>query len=867
MAVSARLFRNLGNRLASAHSPLTMGASPLHSGPHSRDGLLIADVAAMKFQFSIDRGGTFTDVFARDADSGRIVVAKLLSVDPRNYPDAPREGIRRILEAETGRPHPPEKPIPTDNIDWIRMGTTVATNALLERKGERSALLVTKGFKDLLFIGNQARPELFNLNITPPSILYEEVVEVEERLWLDDARCQLDKAGYRQESSVTKENVIVRGALNVEVVRGQLESLFAKGIRSLAVVFMHAYMHPKHEEAVGELAEEVGFAQVSLSSKVMPMIRIVPRGFTATVDAYLTPCIKSYVDGFASGFQDRLAGVNVTFMQSDGGLTSMDDFCGSRAIISGPAGGVVGYARTTHGRETERAVIGFDMGGTSTDVSRFAGEFDHVFETTTAGVTVQAPQLDVNTVAAGGGSMLFFRSGLFAVGPESASAHPGPVCYRKGGPLTITDANLCLGRILPKYFPHIFGPSEDQPLDEMATRKALADLADKVNGFHGDAKEKMTVEEVAMGFIRVANEAMCRPIRALTQGKGYDTSRHALACFGGAGGQHACSIARALGMCEVYIHKYAGILSAYGMALADVVHEEQAPCAKLYAPENFAHFDSFIKELKAKCVTELKKQGFPEEFIGTDIYLHMRYEKTDCALMCTPAAPSNEKACPRAGDFMATFLKRYHTEFGFTLRDRGVVVDDVRVRGVGRTELLKEEEIQRASTDEEKRPRAEEVTKVYFDGAGFLKTGVFQLADMLAGALIEGPAIIMDKLSTILVEPGCKASVSPHGNVHIAVGSGGQKVLGTELDTIQLSIFSHRFIFQKKKYRYIQNISGSCLSPSRWVASFNAHPFLPILRSGWISVAPFSAPTAASSQTRLTSPFTWEPCKTRLDTK
>ncbi len=436
---------------------------------------------------------------------------------------------------------------------------------------------------------------MFDLNIPLPATLYEDVIEVDERIWLDDPKCRLDKSDCVTEVSLTQEDVLVAQEIDLEAVGKQLEHLLSKGIRSLAVVFMHSYMHPRHERAVGDLAKKMGFEQVSLSSQVMPMIRIVPRGFTATVDAYLTPCIRRYVDGFASGFRDRLNGVNVTFMQSDGGLTPMDVFNGSRAIISGPAGGVVGYARTTFGRETHRPVIGFDMGGTSTDVSRFAGSFDHVFETSTAGVTIQAPQLDVNTVAAGGGSMLFFRTGLFAIGPESAGAHPGPVCYRKGGPLTVTDANLCLGRILPEYFPKIFGPNEDEPLDKEATLRAFAEMTKTVNA---EMKESMSEEEVAMGFITVANEAMSRPIRALTQGKGFDTAHHALACFGGAGGQHACSIARSLGISEVFVHKYSGILSAYGMALADVVHEEQVPYAREYRDEYFKEFDNTVVELK-----------------------------------------------------------------------------------------------------------------------------------------------------------------------------------------------------------------------------------------------------------------------------
>ena len=494
-----------------------------------------------KFRFAIDRGGTFTDVFCL-CPGGKVRVMKLLSVDPANYPDAPREGIRRILESETGVSMPPDQPIDTSLIQWIRMGTTVATNALLERKGERMALVVTKGFKDVLFIGNQARPRLFDLDIQCPEVLYEEVIEVDERLILDNSVCQLEKSEHRSTMASTGEKMFVMSELKQSELEQKLMRLKQRGVDSIACVLMHSYMNSEHEQVVGHIAQKLGFGHVSLSSQVMPMVRIVPRGFTACADAYLTPAIKKYLSGFSSGFRDKLAGANVLFMQSDGGLTPMNTFNGSRAILSGPAGGVVGYAMTSYARDSPVPVIGFDMGGTSTDVSRYAGSYEHVFEATVAGVTIQAPQLDVNTVAAGGGSVLTFRSGLFCVGPESASAHPGPVCYRKGGPLAITDANLCLGRILPEYFPKIFGPTENEPLDKNGTIKAFDDLTDEINRF--DSSKQLSREEVAMGFIAVANEAMCRPIRALTQGKGYDTSRHALACFGGAGGQHACSIAR-----------------------------------------------------------------------------------------------------------------------------------------------------------------------------------------------------------------------------------------------------------------------------------------------------------------------------------
>jgi len=732
-----------------------------------------------KFRFAIDRGGTFTDVYAL-CPGDKVRVMKLLSVDPANYPDAPREGIRRILESETGVKMPQDQPIDTSKIDWIRMGTTVATNALLERKGEKMALVVTKGFKDVLFIGNQARPKLFDLEIVCPEVLYEEVVEVEERLILQNEKCCLNKSTWRDCDGSTGEKMHVKQELNREKLTTSLKGLRERGIKSLAVVLMHSYMNKEHEKIVGNLAMELGFEHVSLSSEIMPMVRIVPRGFTACADGYLTPCIKNYLDGFSSGFANDLRGANVLFMQSDGGLTPMDSFNGSRAILSGPAGGVVGYAMTSFSKEQNMPVIGFDMGGTSTDVSRFAGEYEHVFESTTAGVTIQAPQLDVNTVAAGGGSMLFFRSGLFVVGPESASAHPGPVCYRKGGPLAITDANLCLGRILPEYFPKIFGKTEDQALDKQGSIDAFDQLTETINEFNAASGKVMTKEEVAMGFIAVANEAMCRPIRALTQGKGYDTAKHALACFGGAGGQHACAIARSLGMATVIIHKYAGILSAFGMALADVVHEEQEPAALIYKSESTSEINIRISALEAKCIENLEKQGFDRDQISTEAFLHMRYGGTDCALMCNLGPTTS---------FMDTFLTRYKTEFGFTLTGRDVHVDDIRVRGTAKSGITLESSLEAANSP----AKPEKCVKVYFE-EGYLDTNVFLMENLRPGHKIEGPGIIMDKLSTILVEPGCTAVITKKGDIEISIGAGNTKTVGCELDTIQLSIFSHRFM-------------------------------------------------------------------------
>lgn len=727
---------------------------------------------------------------------------KLLSEDPNNYPDAPREGIRRILQEETGQAFPADGKIDASKIEWIRMGTTVATNALLERKGEPTALVVTAGFKDLLYIGNQARPHLFDLTCTKPDVLYDEVVEAEERVFLcrDDCRLNLNAP---EALGTTDEKVTIVKSLNMQKLRADLEKVLSRGIKSLSVALLHSYTYKEHERLVGQCAAELGFRHVSLSSEVMPMVRIVPRGFTACVDAYLTPCIKDYVRSFVCGFKDNIKDVSVLFMQSDGGLTPMKMFSGSRSILSGPAGGVVGYAKTSYGADLV-PVIGFDMGGTSTDVSRYDGHFDHTFETTTAGVTIQAPQLDISTVAAGGGSMLFFRSGLFVVGPESAGAQPGPVCYRKGGPLTVTDANVCLGRLLPEYFPKIFGHSEKEPLDKEAAVAAFRQLTHEVNSFlqgqPGGGHKPMSVEQVAMGFINVANESMCRPIRALTQGKGFDVSTHLLACFGGAGAQHACAIARALGMRKVLIHRYAGILSAYGMALADVVEESQEPCAMIYNPENIPSIDSKIRALSKKCTDTLCQQGFAEQHIVVEPFLHMRYDRTDCALMCSSEAAIGDSSSPTTlaagqavsafGDFELSFKKKYKREFGFVLHGRHIIVDDIRVRAVGRASVQQSEPLK---SGEKQPPEPVQTAQCYFDDS-YYPTPVYLLKNLLARNLIQGPAIIIDDNCTIIVEPSCTAEVLEHGNVCIEVGKSKQENIGLELDAVRLSLFSHRFM-------------------------------------------------------------------------
>lgn len=742
-----------------------------------------------KFNFSIDRGGTFTDIICICPDQ-KVVTMKLLSEDPANYNDAPTEGIRRIIQSETGTALDADGLISTDAIGSIRMGTTVATNALLERKGEKFVLVVNEGFRDILHIGNQARPKIFDLNIRKPSNLYEEVVEVNCRMIPARDDCEMEIA-HRTVDGISNTKYLIIKELDGAAVRAQLAEVFHRGIKSVAVALAHSYACPEHELQVGAIARTIGFTTVTLSHEAMPMIRLVPRGYTSAAEAYLTPHVERYLSSFRAGFQDNLKGVEVMFMQSDGGLTAMDRFRGARAVLSGPAGGVIGYSQTGS-RDSDLPLIGFDMGGTSTDVSRFEGHYEHSLESTTAGVTIQAPQLDINTVAAGGGSRLFFRSGLYVVGPESAGANPGPACYKKGGPLTVTDANLVLGRLFPEFFPKIFGPSENEPLDVDATFSEFQRIADTINGYN-DGSSELSVQQVAMGFIRVANEAMCRPIRALTQSRGFDTSKHALSCFGGAGGQHACSIAKELGMQTILIHKYSGILSAYGMALADVVHEAQQPCGLAMDTRNLPAIANLLDELSRSCLEQLKVQGFNDGDVVLEPYLHLRYNGTDCALMISPdgADGGGNILTAKYGDFMSAFVKRYQKEFGFTLEGRNVIVDDVRVRGCGKSKTPEELDIHEAESSS---PVPVKVAKVFFDD-GWMDAKVFLKENLLAGHSFAGPAVIIERLSTIIVEPKCRAWITPKGDIVIRIEDLSMtKVVGVDMDPIQLSIFSHRFM-------------------------------------------------------------------------
>ncbi|MBU0484768.1 MAG: hydantoinase B/oxoprolinase family protein [Proteobacteria bacterium] len=731
-----------------------------------------------KFRFAIDRGGTFTDIYAEVPGNPGFRVLKLLSEDPQNYPDAPREGIRRILEEVGGKTIPPDA-INADQIEYIRMGTTVATNALLERQGSRCGLLITKGFRDLLQIGNQNRPRIFDLEIKKPELLYEKVVEINERVVLlkDEQPNETDEIVR----GLSDEYLKIIHRPNLDQIKKDLLRLKKEGIESIAVVCMHAYIFPDHERQIGLIARQLGFRQVSISSEIMPMIKIVSRGDTTVVDAYLTPHIHQYIENFRNGFSDLLQHVNLQFMRSDGGLTPADNFSGSKAILSGPAGGVIGYAATTINKLKPQPVIGFDMGGTSTDVSRYDGQFALVHETETAGTRIQAPQLDIITVAAGGGSRLFFRHNMFEVGPESAGSHPGPVCYRKDGQLTITDANLVLGRLLPDFFPKIFGPGGKDALDLKASRKAFCRMRDEINQYRNTQNiPAMTLEQVAYGFIQVANETMARPMREISTARGYDIKEHVLACFGGAGGQHACAIARNLEITEIFIHRFAGILSAYGLGMADVIEDQQEPAALIYTQDNLSDLNTRLARLATSTKQKLTDQGFADEQIETTFFLNLRYQGTDTSLMIQKL---NDQ------DYETSFRNHYLREFGFDLENRPIIVDNVRVQAKGLSPHLAKVVIDHKKTATN--PVA--FTSCYFAN-GFEDTPVFKLAELGAEEILTGPAIIIHDTSTIVLEPECTALITENGDIRITLANQRKKEISSRIDPVQLAIFSNLFM-------------------------------------------------------------------------
>ncbi|KAH8597264.1 Hydantoinase B/oxoprolinase-domain-containing protein [Bisporella sp. PMI_857] len=767
-------------------------------------------------EIAIDRGGTFTDCIATNIPGKEDIVVKLLSVDPSNYDDAPtashlnsEEGIRRILEMVKGVKLNRGEPLDTSDIASIKMGTTVATNALLERSADSCALVVSKGHADLLRIGDQTRPKLFDLNIRRASPLFSSVVEIDERVTPEEYTEDPNPKSATDLAALVDNVNVVRGVggelirilkpLDTEQARKSLQALFDTGVRSIAVVLLHSYTFPDHEIVIGKLARKIGFTQISLSSQLLPMIKAVSRGHSAAADAYLSPVVRKYVNGFRSGFVGRLEdtaqGADCEFMQSDGGLVGWKRFNGLRAILSGPAGGVVGFSRTCYDEGDKTPCIGFDMGGTSTDVSRFGGLLTHTLENAISGVTVQCPQLDITTVAAGGGSILTYRNGLFNAGPQSAGAHPGPACYRKGGPLTVTDANLVLGRLSTDHFPKIFGPNENEPLDFETSRKAFEELTEIINeDLKKSGGKLLSVEEVCLGFLDVANESMCRPIRQITESKGYDTVDHNLASFGGAGGQHACAIAHRLGIKRVVVHKHASILSAYGMALADTVHEAHEPCSCEYE-SSVEEVQFRLGNLRDQVAKELKKEGFTSRDITFECYVNLRYAGSDTMIMILE---------PEDGDYAAAFIKEHKREFSFTL-NRKILVENLRIRGRANagSHSAKKNTISREMSElsvSKVKNDGKNTLKVYFEG-GWITAPLYLLKDCAPGGSISGPAMIYDQTQMIVVQPAATARVLKE---HIVIDLESEIANSVAMtkdkseplieDPIHLSIMSNRFM-------------------------------------------------------------------------
>ncbi|MGC4910916.1 hydantoinase B/oxoprolinase family protein [Streptomyces cyaneofuscatus] len=700
-----------------------------------------------RWEFWIDRGGTFTDVVGRRPD-GRLVTRKLLSHDPDRYDDAAVAGIRLLLGLRD------DEPVPADKVAAVRMGTTVATNALLERRGEPTVLLITEGFRDALRIAYQNRPRLFDRHIVLPEAVHERVIEVPERI---------DAEGHT-----------VR-ALELDAVREQLRAAHADGLRSAAVVLMHGYRHPAHERAVAEAAREAGFTQVSSSHEVSPLIRLVPRGDTTVVDAYLSPVLRRYVDEVAA----RLEGIRLLFMQSNGGLREAARFRGKDAVLSGPAGGVVGMVRTSQQAGHDR-VIGFDMGGTSTDVSHYAGEFERELGTQVAGVRMRAPMMSIHTVAAGGGSLLHFDGRRYRVGPDSAGAEPGPACYRRGGPLTVTDANVMLGRIQPAHFPAVFGPDGDLPLDADLVRERFAELADEIGRATGDRPAEA---EVAAGFLEIAVLDMANAVKKISVQRGHDITRYALTGFGGAGGQHVCAVADALSVDTVLVPPLAGVLSAYGIGLADATAmREQSVEAELDETVR-ERVDRLCAELADRTRDDLRADGVPDSAIGTRARILLRYAGTDAALAV---------ALDSVAEMSEEFTAAHRTRFGFTM-DKPLVVETVSVEATGTTGEHGSGPADPAPREGALRPRA--TVTMYAEGRE-QQAPLHRREDLRPTDTVTGPAVVAEDDATTVVDPGWQAATDTTGHLVLtrARPRPDRKAVGTRVDPVMLEVFNSLFM-------------------------------------------------------------------------
>jgi 5-oxoprolinase (ATP-hydrolysing) len=696
---------------------------------------------ADKWQFWVDRGGTFTDIVAKRPD-GTLTTHKLLSENPEQYRDAAVAGIRRLLGLKK------DQLISADTVECVKMGTTVATNALLERKGEPTVLVTTKGFRDALRIAYQNRPRLFDRQIVLPELLYKTVIEVDERVGAD--------------GEVVK-------ALEEQALRVDLQRAYDEGFRSAAIVFMHGYRYSEHEKAAADIAQEIGFTQVSSSHETSPMMKFVSRGDTTVVDAYLSPILRRYVDQVAK----EMPGVRLFFMQSSGGLTDATSFQGKDAILSGPAGGIVGMARTAQ-LGGQPKVIGFDMGGTSTDVSHFIGDFEREFETQVAGVRVRAPMMSIHTVAAGGGSVLSFDGSRFRVGPESAGANPGPASYKRGGPLAVTDANVLLGKIQPQHFPRVFGINADEPLAVEVTRKKFSELA-KLTG--------RSPEEVAEGFIEIAVQQMANAIKKISVARGYDVTGYALQCFGGAGGQHACLVADALGITRVFVHPLAGVLSAYGMGLADqTVIREKAVEMPLDA-ESLPLIAESLDELGKIAADELERQQFGKGKVRVTYRAHVRYEGSDSALIVHFGTHQEI-----VENFESAYLQRY----AFLMKGRAMVVEAVSVEANLSGDAP--EEIRHEIRGSKEATRRETV-RLYSDGK-WHDAALVVREDMTPGDTVTGPAVIAEKNATTVLEPEWNARLTEldHLVLERRIPKTAKFAIGTTVDPVMLEVFNNLFM-------------------------------------------------------------------------
>jgi 5-oxoprolinase (ATP-hydrolysing) len=715
------------------------------------------------WQFWVDRGGTFTDIVARHPD-GHLLTHKLLSENPGRYPDAAVAGVRELLAAhgdhreseEPEEPEEPGEPGAPAAVDAVRMGTTVATNALLERKGERTLLVVTRGFRDVLRIAYQNRPRIFARRIDLPSLLHERVVEADER--------------------VTADGTVLR-APDLDALEGPLRQAYDDGIRAVAVVCLHSHLFPAHEQAIGELCARIGFPQISLSSEVSPLMKIVPRGDTAVADAYLSPVLRRYVRQVADAVSAQAGhGVRLMFMQSNGGLAEAGQFRGKDAVLSGPAGGIVGMARMSQLAGFER-VIGFDMGGTSTDVSHFAGEYERVFTNRIAGVRLRAPMLDIHTVAAGGGSVLHFDGSRYRVGPDSAGADPGPACYRNGGPLTVTDANVMLGRIQPAHFPAVFGPGGDQPLDVAAVRERFTALARAIRERTGDDR---TPEQVAEGYLRIAVANIANAVKRISVQKGHDVTRYALTTFGGAGGQHACRVADSLGIRTVLVPPMAGVLSALGIGLADTTAMREQSVEAPLGPAAMPAVRKTADDLEGAARAELLTEDVPEDRIRVTRRAQLRYDGTDTTLTVELGDPDAMKQA---------FEERHRATYSFTL-DRPVVVEALSVEATG---VTAPPDLSALATYEG-HPAPPRFVRLHTAGA-WRDAPLHRREDLPPGMAVTGPAIITEAGATTVVDEGWVARTTDDGHLlmeRTVITESSRP--DTEADPVLLEVFNNLFM-------------------------------------------------------------------------